>query len=157
MNAYTEVVQLFCDGGLVGSNPSSIGGAYCWAGVDIEGKRIVANRGFVPATPTRFITNNHTEQIAIVLALEAMPDGWSGEVLTDSKIAMSRVFKIGIYTYKNLPINVIKRTEAVVARLGKVNPIKLAGHPTDIELRNGRTKKGTKVSHHNVYCDEQCN
>src|ERR1043165_5334043 len=81
-----RVVALDADGGVVGKNPSDIGGTWAWCGVDAEGNRIVWRGGFVPVNG-RPITNNHTEQIAITLALEAMPDGWSGTVCSDSMIA----------------------------------------------------------------------
>ena len=77
-------VALYCDGGVIGRNPSSQGGVWAWCGVDKNGTRIIEKGGFVPAPPGVQITNNHTEQIAICLALEAMPDGWSGLVCSDS-------------------------------------------------------------------------
>ena len=63
-----------------------------WCGVNEQGNRVIERGGVVPANGHP-ITNNHTEQIAITLALEAMPDGWSGTAYSDSMIALGRVFK----------------------------------------------------------------
>src|SRR5581483_9597584 len=109
------IVALYCDGGVVGHNPSSIGGTWAWCAVDEEGNRVIERGGVVVAPPNRPITNNHTEQIAITLALEAMPDGWEGTVYSDSQIGLGRVFK-GWRT-ANLPRNISERSRAAVARL----------------------------------------
>lgn len=150
----SRVVALYADGGVVGKNPSTIGGTWAWCGVDAEGNRVVGRGGFVPAT-VRPVTNNHTEQIAITLALEAMPDGWSGTVYSDSMIALGRVFKG--WREKNLPRNVSERSAAAVARMGRVETVLLQGHPTKADLAAGVGKKrGYPVSIHNVWCDKEC-
>jgi len=116
---------------------------------------VIERGGICPAKPGQFITNNHMEQIAITLALEAMPDGWSGTVYSDSMIALGRVFK-GWRT-KNLPANIIQRSAAAVARLGKIEAVLLQGHPTKVDLECGFGKKrGFPVSIHNVWCDQEC-
>jgi hypothetical protein len=52
----------------------------------------------------------------------------------------------------------VKRGEAAVARLGKIEVILLQGHPTKEDLANGLGKKRQlPVSEHNVWCDEACN
>lgn len=150
----SKVVALYCDGGVIQKNPSTVGGTWAWCGVDAEGNRIIERGGVCPAVG-REITNNHTEQIAITLALEAMPDGWSGTVCSDSMIALGRVFKG--WREKNLPRNVSRRSAAAVARLGRIETVLLQGHPTKADLERGvGAKRGFPVSVHNVWCDHEC-
>lgn len=149
------VISLYCDGGVVKKNPSPFAGTWAWCGVNASGERIIEQGGLVPVKAGQFITNNHTEQMAIVRALEAMPDGWSGTVYSDSQIALGRVF-CGWRTI-NLPRNVINRTAAALARMGKIEHVLLQGHPTKADLKRGiGAKRGFPVSIHNVWCDEEC-
>lgn len=151
----SEIISLYTDGGIIGRNPSSIGGVYAWCGVDSTNIRIIEKSGVVLATENRKITNNHTEQMAIVLALEAMINNWSGTLYSDSRIALGRVF-LG-WRNNNLPNNVIERTRNVIMKMGNIRPILLQGHPTQEDLQNGFGKKrGLPVSEHNVFCDEEC-
>lgn len=149
------VVEIFADGGVIRKNPSPIGGTWAWCSVDADGNRVIEKSGVVPATETRTVSNNHTEQIAITLALEAMPEGWSGIVHSDSMIALGRVFKG--WKENNLPSNIGKRSRQAVARLGRIETILLQGHPTKADLESGVGKKrGYPVSIHNVWCDKAC-
>lgn len=151
----SQIVAVYCDGGVIKKNPSSIGGTWAWCGVDAEGRRVIERGGVVPVSGERIITNNHTEQMAIVKALEAMPDGWMGTIYSDSKIALGRT--LWGYATNNLPNNVIVRTAAAVARLGKLKGVLLQGHPTAKDLACGiGAKRGFPVSIHNVWCDEEC-
>lgn len=149
-----KVVAVFCDGGLIGMN--RYGGTWAWCGVDEDGFRVQWDSGFVPQpSPDRPVTNNHTEQIAIVKALEAMPKNWSGLVYSDSKIALGRVFRG--YRTKNLPQNIIDRTLEAYKNAGIIEPVHLQGHPTREDLENGIGKKrNLEVSIHNVWCDLEC-
>lgn len=90
-----NIVALYCDGGVIAKNPSPIGGTWAWCGVNAQGIRVIRQGGVVPAIPRRPVTNNHTEQIAITKALEAMPDGWSGIVHSDSYVALGRFSSAG--------------------------------------------------------------
>lgn len=147
---------LYCDGGVIQKNPSTIGGTWAWCAVDATGNRVMQQGGVCPAPAGRPITNNHTEQIAITLALEAMPEGWSGTVYSDSMVALGRVFQ-GWRT-KNLPENISRRSAAAVARLGKIETVLLQGHPTKADLERGiGAKRGLPVSIYNVWCDAECN
>jgi ribonuclease HI len=149
-----KIVALYADGGVILKNPSPIGGTWAWCAVDEEGNRVLWRGGVVPFAG-REITNNHTEQIAITLALETMPDGWSGIVHSDSMIALGRVFKG--WKGKNLPDNIRRRSAAAVARLGRIEPVLLQGHPTKADLARGfGSRRGFPVSIHNVWCDEEC-
>src|SRR5262245_43361803 len=123
-----QIVALYADGGCILKNPSTVGGTWAWCAVDAQGNRVIERGGVTPATETREITNNHMEQIAVTLALEAMPAGWSGKVYSDSQIALGRVFKG--WRIRNLPANVARRSAAAVERLGRIDIVLLQGHPT---------------------------
>ena len=154
MSETTVIVALYADGGVIKKNPSSIGGTYAWCAVDASGNRVIEKSGVVPVIE-RPITNNHMEQIALCLALEAMPAGWSGTVYSDSQVALGRVLK-GWRT-KNLPSNVAQRSAAAVARLGAIKTVLLQGHPTKADLTSGiGAKRNLPVSEHNVWCDKAC-
>jgi ribonuclease HI len=151
----TQVVALYADGGCIRKNPSPFGGTWAWCGVSAAGERIIERGGVVEAKPGQFITNNHMEQIAITLALEAMPEGWSGRVLSDSQVALGRVFRG--WARRNLPRNVSERSARAVKRLGRIETVLLQGHPTRADLEAGTGKKrGLPVSEHNVWCDGEC-
>lgn len=151
----SEIVALYADGGVISKNPSTLGGTWAWCAVDVEGNRVIERYGSIPARNGRPITNNHTEQIAITLALEAMPDRWTGVLYSDSNVAIGRVFDN--WGTKNLPANISDRSRAVRARLGKVTAVLLQGHPTKADLAVGiGAKRNLPVSIHNVWCDKAC-
>lgn len=151
----SKIVALYCDGGVINRNPSMIGGTWAWCGVDEEGNRVMREGGVVEPVDARPVTNNWTEQIAITKALEAMPDGWSGTVYSDSQIALGRVFLR--WRTKNLPDNIKQRGIDALKRLGRVTHCLLQGHPTKADLVRGvGAKRGFPVSVHNVWCDEEC-
>lgn len=156
MKLSAELLAVYCDGGVVSKNPSTIGGTWGWCAVNSADERVIERAGFVPTTLARtLITNNHTEQIAIVLALEAMPTGWSGTVYSDSQIALGRIFKG--YACRNLPMVIQTRTQAALRRLGVLKYVHLSGHPTKQELMQGysdRHETRLPVSIHNKWCDE---
>lgn len=157
MTIITErpIIALYADGGLIGRNPSPIGGTWAWCGVTAGGVRIIERSGSIPAPGGRPITNNHTEFIAATLALEAMPDGWSGKLYSDSQITLGRLF--WRWAIRNLPKNVYVRGIAALERLGNVEPVLLQGHPTKADLLHGiGAKRGLPVSEHNVWCDQAC-
>lgn len=157
MDRANEIVAVYADGGVILKNPSSIGGTWAFCAVDVAGNHVIEQGGVVIGSNERPITNNITEQIAIVKALEAMPDGWSGTVYSDSQIALGRVFKG--WRGKNLPSNVIERTQKAIKRMGRIKPVLLKGHPTQKQLKEGFAHKGrrtTPVSIHNVWCDKAC-
>jgi ribonuclease HI len=155
INIKIKIVALYADGGVILKNPSIFGGTWAWTAVDEYDERVTRAGGVVPATPSRPITNNQMEQIAIVLALEAMPEGWSGTVCSDSRIALGRVFEG--WSGRNIPNNLAKRSALALVRLGRVDFVNLQGHPTKEDLCRGvGAKRGLPVSKHNVWCDKEC-
>lgn len=154
-NVLQTVAAISADGGVIKKNPSDIGGTWAWVAVDAHGNRVFEASGVVPAPIGRPVSNNHTEQIALTLALEAMHDGWSGTVYSDSKIALGRIFSG--WREKNLPANISERSRNAVKRLGRIETVLLQGHPTKDDLKNGIGKKrNLPVSIHNVRCDWLC-
>lgn len=59
------IVALYCDGGVIGRNPSKFGGTWAWCAVDETGARVIERSDRIDCRPFQLITNNHTEQIAI--------------------------------------------------------------------------------------------
>jgi ribonuclease HI len=149
------IVAVYADGGVIRKNPSPFGLTWAWCSVDENDERVIERYGYVRSPNGRLLTNNHAEQIAITLALEAMPDGWSGTVASDSMVALGRVLKN--WRTRNLPDNITVRSRAAVARLGPLKELVLQGHPTKKELIAGWGKRrDLPVSIHNVWCDRAC-
>ena len=156
--AHNPPVALYTDGGVIGQNPSPIGGTWAWCMVNADGTRTRHAYGYVtPAdlgTPT--VSNNHTELLALVLGLEALPAGWAGTVCSDSWVSLQRVFLAA--KLANVPPWLVERLQTLQksGALKQMTYILLDGHPTRAELAAGIGKRGHGVSIHNVWCDQQC-
>jgi ribonuclease HI len=75
-------VALYADGGLVDSNPSFVAGCWAWIAVDKKGEMTDCATGVVPAEGmlrSTGVGNNLMETVALVYALEALPEGWTGD------------------------------------------------------------------------------
>ena len=155
-----QVVALYSDGSVVARNPSPYGGSWAWCGVDQGGTRIIEQSGFLaPSVRMNRVTNNHTEFVAALSALAAMPDKWTGYLYTDSQVTMQRITAIresAAAQPANLPDAWVKRAAAVLNRLGPVHLYLVAGHPNAEALATGWTPNGVRVSPHNVGCDQEC-
>lgn len=149
--------KIYCDGGVIGRNPSFHGGTWCYCWVDEEGKRIKSASGVV--TPQEVesierITNNFTELLAALKALESVPKDWSGILYTDSKITMGRITRGS--KFNGIPNDMRLRT-LDIRRNRNYKVVLVAGHPTRLELENGvRARNGLPTSIHNCFCDEEC-
>jgi ribonuclease HI len=152
------ITALYTDGGVIKVNPSPIGGTWAYALVDEHGQRIVERSGVITPTEAKvsLVTNNHTELLAIVYGLQALPDGWRGTVYSDSWISLQRVFLHA--ALNNLPRWLIERLHEIQrsGRLKHVSYVLLDGHPTKAHLLAGIGKRGSPVSEHNVFCDRAC-
>lgn len=152
---------LFTDGGIRGRNPSPLGGSWCWILV-ASGLPVREESGFVtPADvglPT--VTNNVTELIAALHALEGMPPGWCGTLYTDSQITLYRVEQRAkgrkAARMAGVPSWIQERLQRAKARLGAYRVSLLGGHPTAHELNRGCRADGLPVSLWNVHCDRVC-
>ena len=151
------ITALYADGGVIGSNPSPLGGTWAWCLVDEAGARVVWESGLVtPAEAGGVVTNNVTELAALVYGLEALPIDFRGTVYSDSQVTLLRVFHAG--KLSNVPVWLVRRLQAVQksGRLRGVSYTLLDGHPTRAQLAAGRGKRGNLVSEHNVWCDAAC-
>lgn len=118
----------------------------------------------VAGTGERFahVTNNVTEFLAMLFALEAMEwlnPTWSGKIYTDSATTQCRFARPCVAKMGGLPPDFVERVRAIRANERGTTYHLLAGHPSQKDLRRGKTKgeQGRAVSEHNVWCDLACN
>lgn len=151
-------VALYADGGVIGSNPSTIGGAWAWVQVNALGESATASSGVI--TPAQAgvmtITNNLTELYAILEARENLPYAWCGTIYSDSWVSLQRVF-LGA-RLKNVPPWLVERLQRLQRDgwFARCSWQLLDGHPTRAQLAAGVGKRGRQVSKWNVWCDEEC-
>jgi ribonuclease HI len=153
-----EENALYCDGGVVGHNPSILGGT--WAFRILQDQVILEqNCGYI--TPKELhivnVTNNITEMLALLHGLRRLPDDWSGTIYSDSLITIGRA-SMG-WKWKNIPIGMNRIYQRERGRLHNWEAITwtlLQGHPTKAELLAGVGSRGYPVSQHNVWCDRAC-
>ena len=153
-----EVRELYCDGGVVGRNPSPIGGTYAWCRVE-NGERVAERvRGILPSDlGVPCVSNNNSELAALLDGLESLPEEWDGRVNSDSQVALGWVF-LG-WSQDKVPATLRERLNAMrqSGRLAGLRWRLLQGHPTKADLACGIGKKRTlPVSEHNVWCDQAC-
>lgn len=148
------ITHVYTDGGVVGKNPSEFGGTWAFVAVNANDEKVFARSGFhkTEGQPT---TNNHTELIACIEAMEAMPKGWSGTLVSDSKVTLGRIFDG--WRMKNVPIEYELRMRAAKSKLGNINGVHVDGHATKKHLEEGIGKRGNPVSKWNNVVDELCN
>lgn len=151
-----RIAAAYADGGVIRINPSPIGGTWAWCHVDADGNRIVQRGGVIlPADIQReVVTNNVTEFAALARCVRALPDGWSGKVYSDSKIALGWLF--WGYRCDTLPEGWLEVAHRNLRRLGRIEAVLLDGHPTRAQLAAGIGKRGNPCSEHNVWCDAEC-
>lgn len=151
-------IALYTDGGVIGPNPSVLGGTWAWCMTDANSERIRHAYGRV--TPRECdvpaVTNNLTELLALILGLEALPNGWTGTVYSDSWVSLQRVFLAA--KLNNVPEWLTDRLQALQrsGKLAGMSYVLLDGHPTKAQLAAGKGKRGAPVSIHNVWADEMC-
>jgi len=150
--------ELYCDGGVVGKNPSPIGGVFAWCQVE-NGFRVKEHTA--PVRPADVgapvVSNNNTELLALLDGIESLPEGWAGRVNSDSQVALGWVF-LG-WKQEAIPAPLRARLQAL-RRSGRLFGLEwrlLQGHPTQADLAAGvGAKRGLPVSEHNVWCDKAC-
>lgn len=152
-------VHLYCDGGVQGPNPSTRGGTWCYCHVNPAiDARVAWKAGIVrPADiglPT--ITNNLTELLAAIEALESVSEGWAGILHTDSNVTRIRL-EHDKAKMNGIPLALQERLLRARRRVGAFTVVLLGGHPTKADLKAGRRKRdGMLVSAHNAFCDQEC-
>lgn len=146
--------ELFVDGGVIGKNPSKIGGTWAWCLIEdgnlIEFKCGCVYAGFVDCG---VITNNFTELYAAVRALRSVPDGWEGTLYTDSVVTKHRLTNSDAFV--GIPKWLITETKTLRI-IKKPKIVLVGGHPTKAELIAGKRRDGRPCSPWNVFCDKAC-
>lgn len=147
---------LYCDGGVIGPNPSAHGGTWAWVAVGIDGESLHEECGVVEPADlgVEAVTNNFTELYAAWRALCSVPMWWAGSLHTDSLITMYRLTHGK--GFKNVPQWL--RLAVLDRRRDRAYQVQLVGgHPTGKELEGGSLRRnGYAASRHNVRCDELC-
>ena len=146
--------SVYADGGVVQRGRERVGITWAWCHVSLFGERVREDSGAATfaGLGVAFAGNNTAEYLALVLALEALPDHWSGPVFTDSGNTIGR-FRDG-WRERGIPPALAERKAAALARLGPLTYTLLGGHPTRADLARGSRPDGKPCSPHNVWCDK---
>lgn len=157
------VTAVYADGGVLNRNPSEVGGTWAFCLVNAIGGRLFGQAGHIAAAevaPLPWVSNNLTEVVALLLALENLPDGWAGAAFSDSKNAIRAHMAAADLDPRKpgyLPDELWGRMVAARQRLGAIRWTLLGGHPTKHELAAGyRARDNKPVSPHNVWADSAC-
>lgn len=168
------IAAVYTDGGVIRKNPSPFGGTWAYVFVDALDELIAERSGAIgspvevtcPWTGclvTKNVGNNLSEFLAVVEAMEALPDGWSGYLYSDSEVTLNRFFGSPPSAWNWLEPDIAERGYKARMRLGEIVPVQLAGHPNRKELAIGHTLRTDKdgnpkppvaVSRWNVRCDK---
>jgi ribonuclease HI len=146
----------YCDGGLIGKNPSPIGGTWAFCLVERDQRTLSMSGLLLPTDIGQPVTNNVTELYAAVRALAHLPDGWNGTVYTDSLITLRRLLHPRRAAMNGVPSPLVDELCEHSGRMGTYQVVLLRGHPTKKELKVGFADRGGPVSVHNVHCDALC-
>lgn len=161
-----RIVEVYCGGGVVKKNPSPIGGTWACVmvgpknessdGRGLDNNELSRHSGFI--TPQQAglpaISNNYTELLAAVEAMERLPDGWEGPLFTDSFVTVCRLTSVAP-KMNGIPDDLQRRMWLSRDRL-KITACLLDGHPTKFHPKRGIGKRGNKVSRWNVLADFLC-
>ncbi len=150
--------SLFVDGGVIGANPSKLGGTWSWCLVQ-DGVIREQDSGLISCEDLEIktISNNYTELFAALKGIASVTTWncrWDGTVYTDSLITLRRITN-GL-KFNGIPNSM--RLEALhLRRFRRWKVVLIAGHPTKAELESGVARRnGNPVSKWNVFCDEEC-
>ncbi len=154
----TRVVKAFADGGVIGVNPSPLGGTWAVIYVDDQDQEIARFSGVI--TPLQMglqtVSNNVSELYACLEAMKRLPDGWKGILHTDSGVTVCRLVNASP-GMKGIPQAGIDATFRQRERLRGMRVVLLDGHPNKAQLASGVGKRGYPTSKWNVECDRECN
>lgn len=149
------IESVYTDGGIIGRNPSPIGGT--WAAIFVKNGELHAERSGV-ILPSDIgmdtVENNIAETIAVLVALEMLPDGWSGTLYGDNLNSIRRAE----FPEKIKPIVPQFIKDRMIAARKRVSPkfVLLGGHPNLAEVEAGVRADGKPVSKWNVHADSVC-
>lgn len=153
-----EITEVYTDGGVCRVNPSPHGGTWCFVRVDADGFMADVTGGIVlpEALGVPAVTNNQTELLAAVLALESLPAGWGGTLCTDSQVTVYRLTREKP-RFRGIPASLERRCRDARQRAGPgFRAVLVVGHPTRCQVANGQNRFGRPASRWNVLCDETC-
>ena len=146
-------LHVYVDGGVVSNNPSAIGGTWAFVVVRSDVCLEVASGYVRPADlGVRVVTNNQTELLAAVTAMECLSEEFDGTLHTDSQVTIHRLNRGAL---NGVPQCLRDRLSIQLARMTLLTFEHVAGHPTEEELAAGH-RGGTPVSKWNRMCDEMC-
>lgn len=166
MNTNSKPVPtaVFSDGGMVPDgrpihSRSILGGTYAWVQVNMaQGLQIASAGGLILPSQygLRDITNNLTEMVAALSAIDAWPDGYTGVLYLDSEVTMNRIWDN--WKLEGLPSTLVGWLRRVKrgAKVEQLSPQLVAGHPTQRDLARGYDVKRRPVSPWNVWVDLEC-
>lgn len=148
------MIEIYCDGGTIGPNPSSKGGT--WAYVVVEDGTELCCSGHV--VPSQFnlpwVSNNVSELYATLMGLEEVGAVGECSIHTDNYCTYCRLKKRR--SWKGVPDWMITRVKKACSRVKKLRVVLVAGHPEPHDLARGY-KGYLPCSRYNVMCDEMCN
>lgn len=140
--------RVYCDGGVILTNPSPHGGTWAW--VMLDGDEHHCGSGVVLASDIgQSVTNNFTEAYAAVQVLKGLPDDFAGTLFTDSRVTMCRLVNPRA-KMKGLTKQLVSDLRKQVGRHPRLRVELVAGHPTRDELFRGIGSRW------NVLCDRMC-
>ena len=147
--------KIYVDGGVIGRNPSALGGTWAWVWVDKKDRELRHDSGIITPKQAKLdkITNNYTELYAALEGLASVGNYWDGIIYTDSLITLRRITYS--MSFKNIP-NSLKEKALELRKDREWDCILVKGHPTKKDLLRGTCPKGTLVSRWNVFCDRKC-
>lgn len=147
--------ELFTDGGVCGRNPSKVGGTWTWVLVEED---VLVRQASGIVTPEDLgvaaVTNNQTELLAAVRALDAVGKEWRGVLWTDSEVSWFRLQESK--RFNGVPAWLRLWTLELRRQPRQYQVKLLGGHPTKKDLERGHRRDGTPVSSWNVLCDKRC-
>jgi len=147
--------ELYCDGGVIWSNPSNYGMTWAYRVMMDDGSTLDGS-GLEERDDA---TNNQAEMMAMICGLVrclTLDPLFSGFVYSDSMITINRMFHGESLT--NLPDELAREAVGLrdLIRKNKIRYRHCKGHPTKKELAAGFSKKGRLVSEHQAWCDGEC-
>lgn len=149
---FPTATKIYCDGGVIGRNPSTVGGTWAYVLLEKDVELYKASGSITPADiGLPVVTNNVTELFAAVKALEMVPDKWSGHLITDSQVTLRRLMAKRP-SLKGVPKCLVDMLWTQRNRAGRLFVQLVKGHPTIAQL----AAQPHKYSRWNVLCDKMC-
>ena len=146
---------VFADGGVVGANPSPLGGTWAFR-VLRDQQKVHEEAGLIPPKYGP-VSNNLSEIVAVLRGLDwaRMQSIPEVSVASDSLITLRRITSERA-AWNGIPGPVRQWAHTLLRDVNVSGAVLLDGHPTRAHLEAGIGKSGRPVSEHNVWCDRAC-